>query len=243
MVAIRAQVLDKIHPNTRSGDEIFSELAEACGVGKYFDFTVEELCEAQLNTVGLTLDQLREAGTLYFEDKKFEYGSMPKWTTPTEKIQFASEACKAAGLSATPTWIPPKAVREDGELTLIGGKQAIHSHNQTVNTPELMEITKKYDLTRVWINADVAASLGIVDGDEVEVSNAQHTGRVRAKVTQRMHPNALYMPSHYGCSVPEQRTAYNVGLRQMDFVPFQIEPGYGGVCSQETTVKVRKVGA
>ena len=106
-----------------------------------------------------------------------------------------------------------------------------------------MQITKDYDLTRVWINADVARRLGIEDGDEVEVSNTQHTGRVRAKVTQRMNPTALYMPSHYGCSSPDQHTAYEVGLRQMDFVPFHLEPAYGGACTQEAVVTVKKVGA
>ena len=40
--------------------------AEACGVGKYFQFTVEELADAQLLTVGLTLDGLRVAGTARF---------------------------------------------------------------------------------------------------------------------------------------------------------------------------------
>ena len=35
-VALRDQVLEKVHPNTRPVDQIFSELAEACGVGEYF---------------------------------------------------------------------------------------------------------------------------------------------------------------------------------------------------------------
>ena len=81
------------------------------------------------------------------------------------------------------------------------------------------------------------------DGDTVEVSNEQHTGKVQVKVTQRINPDALYMPSHYGCSSKEEKTAYGVGLRQMDYVPFRIEPGYGGICSQEAVVTVKKVGA
>ena len=106
-----------------------------------------------------------------------------------------------------------------------------------------MQITKDYDLTRVWMNTEKAAQLGISDGDEVEVSNSYHTGRCRVKVTERMNPTALYMPSHYGCSSPEQHTAYNVGLRQMDYVPFHMEPAYGAAMTQETTVTVKKVGA
>ena len=59
------------------------------------------------------------------------------------------------------------------------------------------------------------------------MSNEEHTGRVRVKVTQRINPEALYVPSHYGCTSPDQHTAYNVGLRQNGLVPFSIEPGYG----------------
>lgn len=243
VVALRSQAIEKIHPNTKPVDEIFSQLAEACGVGQYFNFGMEELADAQLKTVGLSLDTLRKSGPAAFPEKEFKYGSTPKWKTPTEKIQFTSEACAKAGLSATPVWVEPAVMPMGNELRLIGGKQAIHSHTQTANIEDLMQITKDYDLTRVWMNADKAAQLGISDGDEVEVSNTQHTGRCRVKVTQRINPTALYMPSHYGCSSPEQHTAYNVGLRQMDYVPFHIEPAYGSAMTQEATVTVKKVGA
>lgn len=136
------------------------------------------------------------------------------------------------------------AVPEDGKsFRLIGGKQAIHTHTQTANSEPLMAITKQYGLERVWMNAQRAEELGISDGDTVEVSNEQHAGKVQVKVTQRINPDALYMPSHYGCSSKEEKTAYGVGLRQMDYVPFRIEPGYGGICSQEAVVTVKKVGA
>ena len=242
-VALRDQVLEKVHPNTRPVDQIFSELAEACGVGEYFQFSVDELADAQLQTVGLSLEALKKTGTAHFPEKEFSYGSTPKWKTPTEKVQFASEACEKAGLSPYPVWVEPAVMPMGDELRLIGGKQAIHSHTQTANVEDLMQITKDYDLTRVWMNADTAARRGIADGDEVEVSNGQHTGRVRVKVTQRINPTALYMPSHYGCSSPDQHTAYEVGLRQMDYVPFRMEPGYGSACTQETVVNVKKAGA
>ncbi|WP_165053713.1 MULTISPECIES: molybdopterin-dependent oxidoreductase [unclassified Adlercreutzia] len=245
-VTLRDKVIERVHPETRSCDEIFSELARACGVGEYFDFTVEELADAQLKTVGLSLETLREAGgTASFPDAAFEYGKTPKWKTPAGKIQFTSEACAAAGLSPYPVWVEPAVMPDEaaGTLRLVGGKQAHMSHTQTANIADLMQITKDYDLDRVWLSADVAQRWGIADGDEVLVSNECHEGRVRVKVTQRVNPTTLFMPSHYGCSSPEQRTAYGVGLCQMDFVPFRIEPGYGGICSQEALVTVKKVGA
>ena len=242
-VALRDQVLEKVHPNTKPVDVIFNELAEACGVGEYFQFDVAELADAQLQSVGYSLDALKKTGVAYFNDKAFAYGKTPKWKTPTEKVQFTSEACQAAGLPAAPVWMEPATMPIGQQLRLVGGKQAIHSHTMTANIEDLMQITKDYDLTRVWLNTDVAARMGIEDGDEVEVVNDSHTGRVRVKVTQRINPTALYMPSHYGCSSPDQHTAYDVGLRQMDFVPFHIEPAYGSAMTQEALVTVKKVGA
>lgn len=243
-VSLRDQVLPRT-PNTKSVDEIFSELGEACGVGSYFQFSVEELADAQLQTVGLSLDALRQAGTVNFPEKSLVIGELPEWKTPTGKIQFTSEACQQAGLSPYPVWIEPAVMPslKAHEMRLVGGKQAVHSHTQTANCEPLMQVTQDYDLTRVWINAGVAAELGIADGDDVEISNQYHSGIARAKVTQRINPTALFMPSHYGVASPDQHVANGVGLRIMDFVPFDIEPAYGSAMTQETVVKVKKAGA
>ena len=61
-VTLRDRVIEKVHPNTKPVDQIFSELAEACGVGEYFQFTVDELADAQLRTVGLSLEGPQAGG-------------------------------------------------------------------------------------------------------------------------------------------------------------------------------------
>ena len=244
VVSLRDQVIEKVHPNTRPVDQIFTELAEACGVGEYFQFTVEELADEQLKTVGLSLEALRKAGgTVAFPEKALEFGQKKTWKTPAGKVQFTSEACEKAGLPASPGWLDPMVMPSEGHFRLIGGKQAIHTHTQTANIEGLMEITKQYGLDRVWMNEDVAAQMGISDDDEIELSSSTFTGRTRVHTTPRINPTAIFLPSHYGCSVKEQKTAYGVGLRQMDFVPFHIEPAYGGAMTQETVVTVKKVGA
>lgn len=243
VVALRDRVLDKIHPETKPVDEIFAELGRACGVGQYFDFTVDELADAQLATVGLSLEQLQEEGIVAFPEKAYKPGKEITWKTPSGKIQFTSEACAKAGFTPSPTWIEPLVMPEEGQFRLVGGKQTIHTHTQTANIKPLISISKKYGLERPWINADVAATLGIEDGDEVEISSDAFTGRTKIKVTERIEPTSLYLPSHYGRMIPEQQLSYGVGLSQMDFVPFHLEPGYGGTMAQEAVVTVKKVGA
>ena len=238
---MRFQALDRIHPETRSCDEIFKGLAEACGIGDYFNFTVEQYADAQLKSIGHSLDEMRTQGTITFPQLAFEYGTPVKWETDQGKVLFANPAVKEGGWPAVPQWSEPAVMPEDGQLRLISGKQAVQSHSQTTDVKALFQISKQYDLERVWINPQVASKLGIKDGDMVELSNQQATGRVRAKVTERMSPWAVFMASHYGVKPKEQTIASGFGLAYNDFTPFMIEKGYGGACIQETCVTLKKV--
>ena len=137
VVTLRDQVIEKVHPNTCPVDQIFCELAEACGVGEYFQFTVEELRRRQLRTVGLSLEALRTAGgTVAFPEKAYVYGKTPSWKTPTGKIQFASDACEKAGLPRTAQWKAPAVeVPESADtFRLIGGKASTQTHTQTATS-------------------------------------------------------------------------------------------------------------
>ncbi len=242
-VSIRDKVLEPIHPNTRPVDEIIKGLADACGVGQYFDFTVEELADAQLKTVGSSLKDLRKLGTITFPEKAFKYDTKPSFKTPSGKIQFTSAKCEEVGYTAAPSWVAPLVSPKGGsEFRVIDGKQAHMSHTMTANLEPLMSITEEYDLTRVWINAARAEKMGIKDGDMVEISNEKHTAKCRVKTTQRINPSTLYMPSHYGVTVKEQTTAYGIGVRPADFQTYALEPGYGSTMTHEIVVSVKKVG-
>ena len=241
-VAMRTQVLEPIHPETKPCDEIFAGLAEACGVGEYFPFTVEELAAAQLETVGVSLDELKEKGILELSDPGFEYKT-PAFKTPTEKFQFSSEAVGEAGLNPVIGWTPRLVEPKQGEFYLVGGKQGIHSHTMTQNVATMNAISREYGLERAWISVQDAAELGIADGDMIEIASSEHTGQVAARVTQRMRPGVVFLPTHYGGSSPYQSRAYEFGLNMTDFVPFHMEPGTGATMSQEVAVTVRKVEA
>lgn len=242
-ITMRSQVIEVVHPNTKPSDQIFVELAQACGVGDYFNFTVQELSAAQVESVGVDYASAKRMGTVSVPSAAPAKSSEITWKTPSGKIMFANPKCAEAGLSAAPSWIEPEVMPMGDELRLIDAKQAIHSHTMTANNEYLMKLTEKYDLTRAWINTKVAEKLGVEEGDEIEISNTQFTGKIRAHVTDRIVEGALYLPSAYGCTVKEQHTAYGVGLRPSDFVPFHIEPGYGSAMSHEAVVTVKKVGA
>ena len=240
VVTLRDKVIEKVHPNTRPVDQIFSELAEACGVGEYFDFTVEELAEAQLASVGTSIEEVREAGIVELADPGFAFGT-PTFKTPTEKFQFASAKVAEAGLNPVIGYVPRLVEPAEGEFSLIGGKQGIHSHTMTLNLEALNAISREYQLERLWMAASDAADLGIVDGDTVELSSSECSGQVAVKVTERLKPGVLFLPTHYGGTSPYLTRAQGFGLNMMDFVPLHLEPGVGSTMSQEVAVKVRKV--
>mgnify|MGYP000007927138 FL=1 len=239
-VALRTPVIERIHPETRPCDEIFAGLAEACGVGEYFDFTVEELAEAQLASVGTSIEEVREAGIVELADPGFAFGT-PTFKTPTEKFQFTSAKVAEAGLNPVIGYVPRLVEPAEGEFSLIGGKQGIHSHTMTLNLEALNAISREYQLERLWMAASDAADLGIVDGDTVELSSSECSGQVAVKVTERLKPGVLFLPTHYGGTSPYLTRAQGFGLNMMDFVPLHLEPGVGSTMSQEVAVKVRKV--
>lgn len=241
-VGMRTAVLDRVHPETKTCDEIFNGLAEACGVGEYFQFTAEELAAAQLESVGVSIDTMKKEGVVELADPKFEY-KVPAFKTASGKFEFKTDAVGEAGLNPVIGYVPRKVFPKEGEFAIIGGKQGIHSHTMTQNIPALNAISRQYNMERLWMNAADAAELGIEDGDMVEVSSSEHAGQVAVRVTQRMKPGVVFLPTHYGGSSPYQTRAYQYGIALNDFIPFDAEPGVGSMMSQEVAVTVRKVEA
>ena len=267
-VALSDAVIDKVEAEAKPIDEIVCDLAAGIGVEKYFGFSLEELADAQLRSVGYTLEALRDAGIASFPQASFtDYGTAPSWKTPSGKVQFTSDACEQAKLSAAPSWIAPAVAvyteenttdtdidaastasastkkEDEATLRLISGPQAIQADTSTVDIAQLTDIAKKYHLESLWINASVAKRLGISDGDTVQVSNDLHTATVRAKVTERINDLCVFLPIHYGTTATSLKEAYGVGLQPARFRSFAQEPAYGSGMSQEALVTIRKVGA
>ncbi len=192
-VGMRTAVLDRIHPETKTCDEIFNGLAEACGVGEYFQFTAEDWAAAQLETVGVSLEQLKKDGVVELSDPHFEYG-VPKFKTASGKFEFKTDKMAEAGLNPVIGYVPRKVTPGEGEFYIVGGKQGIHSHTMTQNIAALNAISREYHMERLWMAAADAEKLGVETGDTVEVSSSEHTGQVEVRVTQRLSPASCSFP-------------------------------------------------
>lgn len=238
VVALRQQVIDNIHADTKPFHEIIIGLAKAMGLEKYF-FELDDYNRTALAPLGVSYETLKLKGAVAVGDPWKE--GFHKLKNKSGKVEFVCQTFAEAGFSSVPKWIPPKVTIESGEFRLIHGKQNVHSHSSTTNIPILKQVTLDYELDRLWINAARAKQLGIKDGDMVVVESDIHSGKTKAKVTEAIHPEAVFYPSHYG-SFSNLSQNKNFGLSVCDFVKHQFEPMSGSANMMEVAVKVRKDG-
>ena len=244
-ISIRQQVISPLY-DTKPLLDILRGVSNEMGYDLY-KYTVDDQIQAAVEPLGITPEQLREAGTIEFpatvKPQFPENNGKPALGTYTGKIEFSIDLFRIDGKMGIPTWIPPMVMpdpNKDEEFRLIHGKQPWHSHHVTSNNPQLMAITEKYDGTAMWINKKRAEKLGLKTGDTAVVESDIAKKTVKVRVTEGLHPDAVWIPSAYGGFSKRLKTSYDVGVNFNDFIPAMIEPYSGTTMSQEVVVTVRK---
>ncbi len=95
-VSIQQQAVKPLF-DTRPGTQIIIELAKHLGVGKYFEFDLEEANRLRLKPLGVTLEDLKKNGVLPVGEKWKE--GFEKLDTPSGKVEIYSSDPGEAGLS------------------------------------------------------------------------------------------------------------------------------------------------
>lgn len=190
---------------------IIKHLAERLGIGKYFPYsTMEELVQWQLEGTGFTIDDFKKKGFVSYTDKQIFWDRKDgiKFKTPSGKIEFVSSLLEEAGFQSFPAYEPVPSPGKD-QFRLIVGRCAQHTHVSTQNNPYLSEVVPENCL---WINKDRASQMGINDGDLVEVSSPAGSGKVKAFVTDLIHPEAGFILHGFGHEVPLATRSYKKGI-------------------------------
>ncbi len=197
--------------DTREGAIILKQLAERIGVGEYFPYeNMEDLVRWQLEPTGFKLEDFDAKGFVaYCKDQIFwDRLEGLKLKTPSGKIEFKSSLLEEAGFESFPAYEPVKSP-PDGQFRLIVGRNALHTHVSTQNNPYLNELCPENVL---WINDKKASELGISDGDMVEVSSSKGSGKIKAFVTDLIHPEAVFMLHGFGHESKLAERSYGKGL-------------------------------
>lgn len=239
-VSLQQKVIEPLF-DSRSGFRIIQDLAKTLGIGKYFDFTLDEANGLRLKPLKTALKDLKSRGVLPVgADWKEGCG---KLGTPAGKVEIASSTLERLGYPAIPRWEEPLVSPDEKDphsFRLIHGKQAIHTHAMTANQPYLMAISRRYDMIRLWINRRRAEQIGLKDGDRVEMKSLVGEGTIRVKLTEGLHPSCVWLPSGYGIFSKHLTTAYDQGLSYNDFLPTLFDPTVGHAMSSEVIVQVKK---
>lgn len=226
--------------DTKADWEIYAGLARRMGL-KELDYTnIEDIWNFQLQETGVTIEDFKAKGFVDLADKP-AYVDMDKlkFKTPSGKIEIISDKLAENGVESLPAYVSPQAPPE-GAFRITFGRCGLHTQGHTVNNPLLNEQMPE---NVVWLNTARAKTLGIADGDLVEIGGGSHTGRLRAFVTDFIHPEAAFMVHGFGHTLPVESRAKGRGVADNELMPQGIrktDKGGGGVCMQEHFVTVKK---
>lgn len=227
--------------DTRPGWWMARELGLRLGLDAYFRWaTAEEYLETRLQSVGLSLKQLREQGGVavqkgrpYLED----WGDESPFATASGTIELFSPALAAAGHDPLPRY-EPVAPPPAGFFRLLYGRHPAHTFARTQNTPALSAIFPENEL---WLHPEPAAALGLRDGARVLLENQDgaRDGPIRLKVTPRIRPDAVYMVHGFGHRAPGMRRADGRGASDTALqTRYALDPISGGAGMRVNFVRI-----
>jgi thiosulfate reductase/polysulfide reductase chain A len=236
---LRKKVVEPRH-STREGAMILKQIGERIGIGKYFPYQdMEELVRWQLEPTSFTPEDFEAKGFVaYCKDPIFwDRQDGIKFKTPSKKIEFVSSLLENAGYPSFPPYDPVEQP-EGNRFRLVTGRVALHTHLSTQNNPYLSEIVGENEL---WINSAKASELGIGNQDEVEVASERGKGRIRARVTDLIHPETVFMLHGFGHEAKRATRSYNRGVNDALLQKNVSDKIGGSPALHETFVTVNRV--
>ena len=241
-IALREPAVEP-YADTKPAWWMARELGLRVGLEKYFKWeTAEEFVNTRLQTIGYTVDKLREEkgiivqkGKPYLED--FKSGS--PFTTPSGKTELYSEELALSGQDPLPVYTPT-AEPPQGYFRLLYGRHPVHTFAKTQNTPLLNQLNPENDL---WLNADAAAAQGLKEGDRVYLENQDgaRTGPIQVKATQRIRPDVVFMSHGFGRNEPALTLANGRGASDATLITrYVLDPISGGAGMRVNFVRIVK---
>ncbi len=219
---------------------ILKLLAARLGAGDYFPYdSMDELVPWQLDGTGFTRRDFETKGFVSYCQNPiwWDHEMELKFKTASGKVEFQSNLLEEAGYPSFPEYEPvPKPSGDQFRLTV--GRIALHTHISTQNNQYLNEVVSKNVL---WINEIRAAELGISDGDRVEVSSKAGSGEIEAKVTDSIHPDAVFMLHGFGHDVEYAGRSFKKGLSDALLQENLYDKIGGSPALHDTFVRVKRI--
>jgi thiosulfate reductase/polysulfide reductase chain A len=240
-VALRQPVVPAPH-DQKPNWWIARELALKLGLGAYYPWTdVEQYLDHRLQAAGYSLAELKEKGLvkgpqapLYYED-----GITPSFATPSGKIEFYSTQLRDKGFDPVPRYQRPDP-GPPGSFRLLYGRAPVHTFSRTQTNPILRDAMPENE---VWVNAGVGARMGLASGDYVQLRNQDGvlSNRVKARVTEAIRPECVYMVHGFGLAAKGLRSAFGRGASDAQLITrYATDPLMGGTATNVNFVTIER---
>jgi thiosulfate reductase/polysulfide reductase chain A len=249
-MAIRQPVVEPMY-DSKPGWWMAKQLGRRLGLKDYFPYK-DSLAYAKhrVKAAGLDCDKLRQSGVVLGKQTPVceEDGLLLSFDTESKKIELFSEPLKNLGFHPLPQFTPPDEPPE-GMFRLLMGRAPTHTFGRTTNNRFLSQV---YSENEVWINADVARILPgfeerpLKSGDRVMLINQDgvRSGPVRARVTQRIRGDSVYLVHGYGHSAKGLRFARGRGASDSELVTrYKTDPIMGGTGMNVNFVRIEAVAS
>ncbi len=214
-VAMREPVVSPLYDGKGYGG-IIEGIAAAMGLGSAFaGVSGGEMRNAQLGSLGTTLDEMRANNGMWSDKKPFT--PRTSFSTPSGKIELYSTVLEENGYDPVPYWQPKR--EEPGDqypFYMLITRAPMHKMSQTQNN-ELL--TQLHPENKVTMNARTAAGLGIKDDDLVWVES--RVGRIQLKVNlvEGIRPDCVSIPHGFGHWSADLSIAHSRGANEGDLIP------------------------
>ena len=216
---------------------IVKELARRLELSEHFDFSIEDFRKAQLKDLPEVAAALKKDGVYnqVFITHGIHEGKPFK--TRSKKIELYNKRYEGYGVDPMPVYRSPKNI-PDEHFRIVVGRNAYISQSSSTNNLLLSELEPENTL---WIHPKPAKKLGIEYGDMVEVKSPAGKGELKARVTEEIRPDTVYMDTGYGVLSTALSNIYGKGACIAEILEDRADEVSGNMAMHETFVRVRKI--
>jgi thiosulfate reductase / polysulfide reductase chain A len=245
-VAVRQPVVEPMY-DSRAGWWIAKELARRLGIEEHFPFADgRDNVVRRLSDGGYDVGEALRTGVVAGERLPVseEEGLGITFDTVDGKIQLYSRDLEAAGFDPLPNYTPHEEPPA-GMFRLLMGRSPAHTFGRTANNRFLAQA---FPENEVWVNATVARSLPrfdrpLLNGERVVLENQDGVRSlpVKAKVTERIRGDAVYMVHGWGHTAKGLTYAHGRGASTSELTTrYATDPVMGGTGINVNFVRIER---
>jgi thiosulfate reductase / polysulfide reductase chain A len=236
---------------SKPGWWIAKEIGTRLGLGDYFNWKDPlEVVQWRVKAAGQDFRKLMMTGVITGPRAPVceEEGLALSFDTPSRKIELSSSTLASAGFDPIPNYTP-HAQPPDGLFRLLFGRAPTHTFGRTTNNRLLSSV---FSENEIWINTIAASGLAgfedkpLQSGEYVVLENqdGERSGRIKAKVTERIRGDCVYMVHGFGHSSKGLNYAKGRGASDSTLVTrYETDPIMGGTGMNVNFVRVLRAEA